>query len=220
MSEKRERKGQRGRSIESELLDALDAMKRLDISKVDDASISRMKYIQTMVTTLSDLLAAKRRDKVKEIREDLDAASAEIERLKAQVGVIPPEITEKITSLESENGDLRNRLLTPVVREVVKPDPMTIVERDALAVAVAELSSGLDDDAKMTIVIRLYEKNPAASEALAKVLKVVQFADVKALMAKSNEELRGFANAYKSYLSAPAQMILAHRIQMDSRKAQ
>jgi hypothetical protein len=133
--------------------------------------------------------------------------------------VVPPEVTEKVTQLETENGDLRQQLLNQPERvvTVVQPDPATIAENAALKVALkfATERANWGDGHRVTVVVALYDKDAAAAEALAKALGV-KFADVKSLMSKNDSELLGFANAYKSPLAAIALMIRAYRIQVES----
>jgi small-conductance mechanosensitive channel len=207
-------KRMRGKSIDTLLMEALEDLNRYEHSEnVDEAKIQSAR---TRVITYKQLAAEKKADRIEKLREHLKTAQDEIVALKAKAGEIPPEVTEKISQLETENGDLRQQLLkkpTEVVREVTVSDPAVIAERDALKSAIDHLAtfSRFDDFRKIEAVVDLFATSLVASKALANVFRV-RFEDVKSLMPKSSSELKTFRDAYRSPLAPVAQAIIVYRI--------
>ena len=214
-----EKKRTRGASLQTLLREALEDLSRYEHAEnVDEA---RVQAARTRVITYKQLAGEKKADRIEKLREDLKTAQDEVVALKAKAQEIPPEVTEKIARLESENSDLRQRLLkqpTEVVREVTVSDPAVIAERDALKSAIDHLAtfSRFDDFRKIEAVVDLFASDPVASKALANVFRV-PFEDVKALMAKDTSQLNTFVDAYRSPLADVAQAIIVYRIQENAK---
>jgi DNA-binding FadR family transcriptional regulator len=76
----------RGKSLAVQLQVALrdaEALQRLETT--DDATISRMKLVQSRISSLTLMMNHKRTDQVRKLNEQLKSAKGEIERLKLEV---------------------------------------------------------------------------------------------------------------------------------------
>ncbi len=218
MEEKTKR--MRGKSVDTLLMEALE-----DLNKYEHAETvepERIQSARTRVITYKQMVTEKKAGRIGKLRDENKKLKQEVEQLKAKAGEIPPEVTEKIAGLETENGDLRHQLQkqpTEVVKEVTVPDPAVIAENTALKTAVKHLAKfiGVDDFRKTEAVVDLFASDPAASKALASALRV-PFEDVKALMAEDTSELRTFTNAYRSPHAQVAQAIIAYRVKSEAKK--
>ncbi len=211
-------KRMRGKSVDTLLMEALEDLNRYEHAETVDEP--RIQSARTRVITLKHLAEEKKSRKIAKLQSQIKAAQDEVAEWKAKANEIPPEVTEKITRLETENEDLRQRLLkrpTEVVREVTVSDPAVIAENTALKTAVKHLAKfiGMDDFRQTEAVVDLFTSDPAASRALANVFRV-RFEDVKSLMSKSSSELKTFRDAYRSPLAPVAQAIIVYRIKAES----
>jgi hypothetical protein len=76
----------RGKSLAVQLQVALrdaEALQKLEIT--DDATISRMKLVQSRISSLTLMMNRKRADQVRKLNEQLKSAKGEIERLKLEI---------------------------------------------------------------------------------------------------------------------------------------
>lgn len=212
-------KRMRGKSVDRLLMEALEELNNYEHAETVEPE--RIQSARTRVVTLKHLAAEKKSRKIAKLQSQLKAAQDEVVEWKAKAGEIPPEVTEKIARIESENSDLRQRLLnqpTEVVKEVTVPDPAVIAENTALKAAIGHLATfNFDEFRKIEAVIYVFDKDRAASRALATVFRV-PFEDVKALMAKHTSELKIVENTYRSPLADVALAIITYRIKAEAKK--
>lgn len=217
--EQQEKNGKRirGKAPETLLTEALENLTRLSQAKTVEPE--RIQAARTLVVAYKDMVSDKKADTAKKLRDENEKLKQENEQLKLKAQEVPPDAVEKISSLETENKDLRQRLLTHPkveIQTVTTPDPATAAENVALKEAVKHLAEGLSNDRKVEIVIELFDKRRPVAKALAEVFRV-PWDDVVALMGKSSADLIPFQNAYRSPLAAIALTIRAHRVQMESK---
>src|SRR5690349_67841 len=117
-------KRMRGKSVDRLLMEALEDLNNYEHAETVEPE--RIQSARTRVITYKQMVAEKKAERIEKLREDLKTAQDEVAEWKAKAGEIPPEVTEKIARLETENSDLRQQLQkrpTEVVREVTVSDP-------------------------------------------------------------------------------------------------
>src|SRR5579864_2217867 len=90
----------RGKSLAVQLQVALrDAEALQKLETTDDATISRMKLVQSRISSLTLMMNRKRADQVRKLNEQLKSAKSEIERLKLEVESLTAALAAKLSTI-------------------------------------------------------------------------------------------------------------------------
>jgi len=90
----------RGKSLAVQLQVALrDAEALQKLETTDDATISRMKLVQSRISSLTLMMNRKRADQVHKLNEQLKSAKSEIERLKLEIESLTAALAAKPSTI-------------------------------------------------------------------------------------------------------------------------
>ncbi len=90
----------RGKSLAVQLQVALrDAEALQKLETTDDATISRMKLVQSRISSLTLMMNRKQADRVRKLNEQLKSAKSEIERLKLEIESLTAALAAKPSTI-------------------------------------------------------------------------------------------------------------------------